>query len=58
MKDIYDISWGCNSFWHDFRLKPEYHWWNNTAKNISKDIIEPSFEEKKKMINKFWGVKS
>lgn len=59
MKNIYDLSWGCNSFWHDFRLKPEFHWWtNSTSRKIDEEIIEPSFEEKQKMINKSWGVKS
>jgi len=58
-KNMYDISWGCNSFWHDFRLKKELHWWtNSTAGEVRSEEKEKEVEEQKfKSINKFWGSK-
>lgn len=51
-KNMYEISWGCNSFWHDFKLKSEFAWWTNST--AGQGIPDVSFEEKKKMIEDFW----
>lgn len=52
-KDMYEISWGCNSFWHDFRLKKENEWWSNSTAGPTQELKD---EEKKKLIEDFWRV--
>ena len=49
-KMMYEISWGCNSFWHDFRLNKNLEWWNSTSGMIEKELIF----DKEKLINDFW----
>ena len=53
IKNMYEISWGCNSFWHDFRLNKDLEWWSNSTAGIQN--VSP--EDKKKMIEEFWGAK-
>ena len=58
-KNTYWCNWGNNSFWHDFRLKPEFYWWDSTAttQRPTSTGFGPEGEAKKKAIEKFWKVK-
>jgi hypothetical protein len=66
-KNTYLCNWGNHSFWHDFRIKPEYKWWNTTNNEgitmttgketeYKKNLVhnEKEFKKKKKLIEDFW----
>ena len=58
-KSMYWCNWGNNSFWHDFRLKPEFGWWGSnvsTNKPLGTDFGSDD-EKKKELISGFWKTK-
>lgn len=54
VKGTYHCNWGNNSFWHDFRIKPENAWWKSTAGTKRRELTPEEKEKKNDKIKKFW----